>query len=285
MEINEKKDRVINRFVKLPDKLRVKNSAGIDGITAKSKFVYLIISWHKYVYNNDSPSFKCMKERFGINRSIYLKAIKELSESKFIKCKRISSGYGSIDISILSDNNERFSMIPSAIVTTRTLTNSHKIFFSIIWKLFRTNHSSGESEINLTVNELVKQIEKVGFSKNFIYKYMKEMSDESYGYIPLIMKNGNKYTINFENLFYISEYEFIKRENEYMSRNKFKYVSPVPFEYSIDKENQVVVRNKMFDKFDTKTSKKFISDIEFNEYNTDINYMENYNKDELDEFN
>lgn len=285
MEIQEKKERVTSKFVKLPDKLRCKISSGLDGISAKSKFVYLIISWHKYVYNNDSPSFKCMKERFGINRKIYLKAIEELSENKFIECKRINSGYGSIDISILSEASEKFSMIPSAIIITRTLTNSHKIFFSIIWKLFRLNQSNGESEINITINELVKQTEKIGFSKNFIYKYMKELSDESFGYIPLIIKNGNNYRINFENLFYISEYEFIKRENEYRSRSKFKYVSPVPFEYYIDKDKQCVVRNQIFDQFDTKTSRKFISDIEFNEYNNNIDYMKNFNEDEQIEFN
>ena len=259
MDIEKK---VKSNFVKFPDRVRDKNSSGIGSISTKTKFIYLVISWHQYSNSGKSPSFKMMKETFGVNRKTYIKALEELHESCFIDYKRDLSS-GSIDINIIGKDKSTFSMIPTAAILTRTLTNSHKVFVAIMWKMFVNKRKRTMSEICITTNEIVKETEKIGFSKNYIYKYVNELSSPDSGYINVFTRNKNTYKINFENLLLMLEYEYFQRDIERKSRNKFIYVSPVPFEYIIDENDFNIIRNKEFENATTKMHKKLISDIDF----------------------
>lgn len=249
-------------FVKLPDKIREKETSGQYPFSTKTKFVYLVISWYQYSNYGQSPSIKMMRERFGIDSKTYLKALEELSNSGFVKYKKHSTST-SIDVDIIDKNKEAFSMIPTSVILTRVLTNNHKIFVAIMWKMFASGRNGRMSEIHMTTNEIVKEIKKIGFSKNYIYKYINELSSKDSGYINVFTRNKNVFKINFENLFIISEYEFGETFMSKKNKKKFIYVSPVPFEYTIDEESLKVIRNKEFKDAETKLHKKLISDIDF----------------------
>ncbi len=249
-------------FIKFPDEIRDKESTKQDQFTTKTKFVYLVIRWCQYSNNGASPSVKRMREEFGVDRKTYFKALDELEKSGFIKYRK-SQTSARIEVDLIEKGKTSFSMIPKSVILTRTMTNSHKVFVAMIWKMFIEKRKSSMSEVRVSVSEIVNNIVKIGFSKNYIYKYVNELSSADSGFINVFNRAKKSLTINFENIYLMLDYELEQRDSERKNRKKFIYVSPVPFEYEVDNENFQIVRNKEFDNAETKAHKKIISDIDF----------------------
>lgn len=240
----EEKQHVSSEHISFPTCVSVADRSELSTI---SKFAYLIILEYKAKFKKDSPSYKFMYSKYGISNPTYRKCLVELEKFGVISYKTYfqSDGKKRIKISIVREKikSQGVVHIPRCIISCDTYNSNQKIFIAMVWKLIVSDKRYPDLFFPHSDNAISKSLFKDGWCRASVLKMLKELSDPSYGFVPILTKHKFGYSINKAALSAIEQ-----RNNErWEEADKYPiYTKPSAFDFTYVEEDGVgkIIKNK-----------------------------------------
>ncbi|WP_282016154.1 hypothetical protein [Marinifilum flexuosum] len=204
------------------------------------------------------PSYSFMEKRFGINRSAYHKAIKQLSKLHFIQYQKIKKGnHEYLEIEILSAHNElnNYEMFPSIFIQSPALTHEQKILLSSIWIEMFKDAEQRATYTGYSTNKLFEKNKKIGLSKNIFYRTLNQLTISDSGFVNVFNVVNGTYELNYKVIMSLVNINDLEWADHKGKRSYPEYIEPIVGDFVMcdgavidNRENNILNRKKAEEK-------------------------------------